>query len=155
MTGRRESGKCLAAAVPEHYRFTGTGLKAVISVHNAHDSLIRQAGLLATEVTVAKAELGMKLTCESCEARFYDLNKTPGVCPKCGASNTRPVIFKASRRTAEPAEPKKVEPAPKPKTDLDGIDDSDDDSDDEDVMEDTSDLGDDDVDVVVTKKDDD
>jgi len=103
---------------------------------------------------VAKAELGMKLTCEGCETRFYDLNKTPGICPKCGASNDRPVIFKASRRTAEPAAPKKVEP-PKPKDNIDDIDDIDDDDDDDDsVIEDTSDLGGDDV-VVVVKKDDD
>lgn len=110
--------------------------------------------MLATEVTVAKAELGTKLTCESCETRFYDLNKTPGICPKCGASNDRPVIFKASRRTAEPAAPKKVEP-PKPKDDIDAIVADDDDDDDDSVIEDTSDLGGDDVDVIVKKDDDD
>jgi len=103
---------------------------------------------------VAKAELGMKLTCESCETRFYDLSKTPGICPKCGASNSRPVIFKASRRAAEAAEPKKVEP-PKPK-DGDGDGDGDDGDDDgDDGIEDTSDLGDDDVPVVVKKDADD
>ena len=102
---------------------------------------------------MAKAELGMKLTCESCETRFYDLNKIPGICPKCGASNSRPVIFKASRRTPEAAEVKKAEP-PKPKDNIDDIDDDDDD-DDNDVIEDTSDLGDDDVEVIVKKGDDD
>ncbi|MDX2221975.1 MAG: FYDLN acid domain-containing protein, partial [Rhodospirillaceae bacterium] len=34
----------------------------------------------------------MKLTCESCGARFYDLNKQPGICPKCGAANQRPQV---------------------------------------------------------------
>lgn len=126
---------------------------AVFSVHHAHNALIWRARSPATEVTVAKTELGMKLTCESCEARFYDLNKTPGICPKCGASNARPVIFKASRRTAEAPEPKKVEPPPKPKDELEQI--ADDDSDDDDnVIEDTSDLGGDDVDVIVKKDDD-
>ena len=30
-------------------------------------------------------DLGIKLTCQSCEAKFYDLNKKKPVCPKCGA----------------------------------------------------------------------
>jgi uncharacterized protein (TIGR02300 family) len=33
--------------------------------------------------TVAKPELGGKRLCNSCGARFYDLNKDPIVCPKC------------------------------------------------------------------------
>ena len=35
-------------------------------------------------VTVAKPELGLKRQCMSCGAKFYDLNKDPAVCPKCG-----------------------------------------------------------------------
>jgi uncharacterized protein (TIGR02300 family) len=97
----------------------------------------------------------MKLTCESCGARFYDLNKTPGVCPKCGAANARPVIFKASRRPAEDREAKAAVPAkaPAPAADEDAVaDDATDDDEEEDVIEDTSDLGeDDDVDVPVEK----
>ena len=97
---------------------------------------------------MAKADLGIKLFCDSCGARFYDLNKTPGICPKCGTANARPVIFKASRRVAETPEPKKVEPPLKPKDNLGDIDDG------ENAIEDTSDLGnDEDVDVVVKKKD--
>jgi uncharacterized protein (TIGR02300 family) len=34
---------------------------------------------------VAKAELGTKRLCASCGAKFYDLNKDPMICPKCGA----------------------------------------------------------------------
>ena len=34
--------------------------------------------------TVAKPELGTKRLCGSCGAKFYDLNKDPIVCPKCG-----------------------------------------------------------------------
>jgi uncharacterized protein (TIGR02300 family) len=104
---------------------------------------------------VAKAELGMKLTCESCGARFYDLNKTPGICPKCGTANARPVIFKASRRPAEDREKlaaaAKAVPAPVVADDVDV--ETDDDDEDEAVIEDTSDLGedDDDVDVPVEK----
>jgi uncharacterized protein (TIGR02300 family) len=33
---------------------------------------------------VAKAELGNKRQCQSCGAKFYDLNKDPIICPKCG-----------------------------------------------------------------------
>jgi len=33
---------------------------------------------------VAKPELGTKRLCASCGAKFYDLNKTPPVCPVCG-----------------------------------------------------------------------
>ena len=106
---------------------------------------------------MAKAELGMKLTCESCGARFYDLNKTPGICPKCGTANARPVIFKASRRPAEdrdkaPAPAKVVTPAPAEDEDAAEVV-ADDDDEDEAVIEDTSDLGeDDDVDVPVEKE---
>ena len=105
---------------------------------------------------MAKAELGMKLTCESCGARFYDLNKQPGICPKCGQANARPVIFKASRRPAEDREKAaaaKAAAAPAPVADEDDVAvDTDDDDEDEAVIEDTSDLGeDDDVDVPVEK----
>ena len=33
---------------------------------------------------VAKPELGLKRQCMSCGAKFYDLNRDPAVCPKCG-----------------------------------------------------------------------
>ena len=33
---------------------------------------------------MAKPELGNKRLCASCGAKFYDLNKTPIACPKCG-----------------------------------------------------------------------
>jgi hypothetical protein len=33
---------------------------------------------------VAKPELGSKRLCASCGAKFYDLNKTPIACSKCG-----------------------------------------------------------------------
>ena len=34
---------------------------------------------------MSKDKLGTKQICPSCESRFYDLNKRPAVCPKCGA----------------------------------------------------------------------
>ena len=34
---------------------------------------------------MTKPELGTKRLCANCSARYYDLNKTPITCPKCGA----------------------------------------------------------------------
>jgi len=42
---------------------------------------------------VAKPELGLKRQCMSCGAKFYDLNKDPAVCPKCGT------VFQAAALT--------------------------------------------------------
>lgn len=33
---------------------------------------------------MAKHELGAKRQCQACGAKFFDLNKDPIVCPKCG-----------------------------------------------------------------------
>jgi len=52
---------------------------------------------------VAKPDLGTKRLCGSCGAKFYDLNKSPIVCPKCetvfvpvvAAPRTRPDVPKA------------------------------------------------------------
>jgi uncharacterized protein (TIGR02300 family) len=48
---------------------------------------------------VTKPELGLKRQCMSCGAKFYDLNKDPAVCPKCGT------VFQAvaMSRVAAPA----------------------------------------------------
>ena len=32
-----------------------------------------------------RPELGTKCTCMECHERFYDLNRSPAICPKCGA----------------------------------------------------------------------
>jgi uncharacterized protein (TIGR02300 family) len=53
---------------------------------------------------VAKPDLGTKRLCAGCGAKFYDLNKTPIVCPKCEtvfvpvvtAPRTRPDAPKAA-----------------------------------------------------------
>jgi uncharacterized protein (TIGR02300 family) len=34
---------------------------------------------------MAKPELGVKRTCQSCGAKYYDLMRDPITCPKCGA----------------------------------------------------------------------
>lgn len=33
---------------------------------------------------MAKPELGQKRQCQHCGSKFYDLNRDPVVCPKCG-----------------------------------------------------------------------
>jgi uncharacterized protein (TIGR02300 family) len=50
--------------------------------------------------TVAKPELGTKRLCAGCGAKFYDLNKDPIHCPKCGAVYEVAVAARPAR--AEP-----------------------------------------------------
>jgi uncharacterized protein (TIGR02300 family) len=47
---------------------------------------------------VAKPELGSKRLCMNCGAKFYDLNKDPAMCPKCGT----PMQASAVTRVAPP-----------------------------------------------------
>ncbi len=65
----------------------------------------------------ARPERGIKRTCQSCEARFYDLTRSPMICPKCGTEfievvrpisvpyNSRKRGFFAKNRPEEPSEP--------------------------------------------------
>jgi uncharacterized protein (TIGR02300 family) len=46
---------------------------------------------------VVKANWGIKRTCQSCSARFYDLNKSPIKCPKCGREHDREDFVKVRR----------------------------------------------------------
>ncbi len=68
---------------------------------------------------VARTELGIKHSCTSCEAKFYDLNRTPFSCPKCGevysAAPVNPPVVKKAKPPA-PVQPKK-EPVAKKKID--------------------------------------
>jgi uncharacterized protein (TIGR02300 family) len=52
--------------------------------------------------------LGLKLTCCACAARFYDLGRSPAVCPKCAAVQPPPkprAGYPASRRWVPPVAP--------------------------------------------------
>ena len=67
---------------------------------------------------VAKPELGTKRLCAGCGAKFYDLNKDPIHCPKCGAVYevvvaTRPVRPGAAPVAPRPPVPEEA-PAPEP-----------------------------------------
>jgi uncharacterized protein (TIGR02300 family) len=96
---------------------------------------------------MSKAELGTKCTCAGCGQRFYDLNRTPGTCPKCGVEQPpeKPRAVRPSRTSfgtrrlfrqpdpvfaAEEAEPaaapdledpdaEDTEPAPEPDEEID------------------------------------
>jgi uncharacterized protein (TIGR02300 family) len=57
--------------------------------------------LLEGRETVAKPELGTKRLCAGCGAKFYDLNKDPIHCPKCG------VVYEVAV-AARPARPEPV-----------------------------------------------
>lgn len=90
---------------------------------------------------MARPELGIKRICVACGAKFYDLGKSPAVCPKC--------------QTEQPAEQPRVrirtpviEPKAKPVAAVDDVDvdvevEAGDDEAEDGVLEDTSDLEDD------------
>jgi len=68
---------------------------------------------------LAKPDLGTKRLCGNCGAKFYDLSKTPIVCPKCEtvfvvapvSSRARPeTAAAAAARAAAVAEPEVVAP---------------------------------------------
>ena len=48
---------------------------------------------------MAKPELGAKRQCQSCGTKFYDLNKDPIACPKCGAIYQIAATTRATPRT--------------------------------------------------------
>lgn len=99
-----------------------------------------------------KTDLGKKLTCPDCGARFYDLGKSPATCPKCEHTFDAQPVLKPKRQPA--AEPKKkvvAKPVEEEKEDEDDEDDDlleiDDDDDDllPDPDDDDDDVDDDDV----------
>ncbi len=49
---------------------------------------------------MAKPELGSKRQCQNCGAKFFDLNKDPILCPKCGATFQPPALSRAAARAA-------------------------------------------------------
>ena len=67
---------------------------------------------------MAKPELGTKRLCASCGAKFYDLNKDPIHCPKCGAVYEIVVATRPLRPGAAPVAPRppvpEEAPAPEP-----------------------------------------
>lgn len=123
---------------------------------------------------MAKPEWGVKRVCQSCAAKFYDLGRSPITCPKCAAPFDPEALLKSRRSRPTPAKAAKpeksaalagadTESGDPPDADdvpddigaeIGGLSD-DDDSDDDSVPVDASELGDDDVSVVVVPNDDD
>ncbi len=121
---------------------------------------------------MAKPEWGVKRVCQSCAIKFYDMARSPITCPKCGARFDPEALLK-SRRNRPPAPPKVVKPEPgktiadpPPKgaegaggADVDENEDtaaasSNEVEKDDSVLEDTSDLGGDDLAEVASTGDD-
>ena len=50
---------------------------------------------------MTKPNLGKKRTCLSCETRFFDLNKNPAICPKCGEKYKIPITKPKRASTPE------------------------------------------------------
>lgn len=108
-----------------------------------------------------KPEWGVKRTCLSCGARFYDLMREPVICPKCDTEFDTAVLQKPKRLRPATIAKAAVKAAPEKDEDLidDGDDDDDDavidpDADDDDMAVDT-DADDNDNDVITSKGDDD
>ncbi|WP_374546426.1 TIGR02300 family protein [Rhodoblastus sp.] len=49
---------------------------------------------------MAKPELGNKRQCQNCGVKFFDLNRDPILCPKCGATFQPPALSRAAARAA-------------------------------------------------------
>lgn len=51
---------------------------------------------------MGKPEFGTKCTCTECHERFYDLGRSPAICPKCGAQQPpeKPGMLRPSRNTS-------------------------------------------------------
>jgi len=91
---------------------------------------------------MAKPEWGTKRRCLSCGAAFYDLMKDPIVCPKCGTVHQPEQILK-------PRGGKRVEEKQKASPVGDDLDvaTGDDDAVDDEMIEDASELGEDEDDM--------
>ena len=101
---------------------------------------------------MAKPEWGTKRICQSCSAPFYDLRRDPIACPKCNAPFDPEAVLK-SRRGRGVEEAPVAKPKPKPEAAADelaivGEELIDDEDEDDEILEDASDLGDDDIEVL-------
>ncbi len=112
---------------------------------------------------MANPELGSKRVCQGCETRFYDLKRSPIVCPSCGATFDPEAVLRSRRNrpsaAATPVVPKVAAVAVEVVDEevvVDTVNDDDaivdDDADEEEVIEDTGDLGEDDFEVPAASK---
>ena len=96
---------------------------------------------------MAKPEWGTKRLCTSCGARFYDLNRQPIECPKCHVVIDPDQVTRLKRSRSAPQEEVKAKAVKVAETEedlgLEGEEIEDVDEDEDDVLEDASDLADD------------
>lgn len=118
---------------------------------------------------MAKPDWGQKRICQACGKGFYDLGRSPVVCPTCGAAYDPDAATKA-RRARPPVAPAKKAAPVAPKEEGEGIEaggeevpeeaeelgdlEDEEAGDDEDLIEDASELGEDDVAKVIDYVDD-
>ena len=89
---------------------------------------------------MVKAELGLKRVCVACGARFYDLMKSPPVCPKCGTEQPieQPRPRRSGGNVVEEKRPKKPAPVEESDLEIETPEEAE-----EDMLEDASELEDD------------
>jgi uncharacterized protein (TIGR02300 family) len=92
------------------------------------------------EHPMAKPELGLKRVCVACGAKFYDLARSPAICPKCGTE--QPAEQPRFKRGPLPADDKAKKRAVAPAAEAEDIEIEDVDADA--VVEDADDIEDDD-----------
>lgn len=89
---------------------------------------------------MAKPEWGNKLACRNCGAKFYDLQRDPPVCPRCGTAYKPKRPGRAERPTLEKARPVPV-PAAVSEREQEGETEAQaDEEEEEELIEDTDDL---------------
>jgi len=65
-----------------------------------------------TEFPVANPEWGAKRICQNCGTKFYDLERVPIVCPKCRAESDPEASLSTRRTFRATVAARKPEPAP-------------------------------------------
>ena len=108
---------------------------------------------------MVKPAWGMKRTCQSCAARFYDMQRDPIICPKCATVYDPDAVSRTRRGRTSAAAPKPAPrpPAPElvetpgeaaaPELEEAALEIAEEETEGEDVIEDTEDLPEDDNDV--------
>ena len=75
---------------------------------------------------MAKPELGIKRQCQNCGAKFFDLNRDPILCPKCGTTFQVVALTRAPARSVQTDDEVEADPANVELVSLEDADGSDD-----------------------------
>lgn len=70
---------------------------------------------------VSRPEWGVKRLCPSCSALYYDMGKTPPVCPKCATPYDPEALLKSRRKMVADETRKKVATPAAPEEDVEDI----------------------------------